>query len=52
MMVKALRRKMRIKEVEVSYRKRIGKSKISGTVTGTLKAGYHIVATIIHNSKR
>lgn len=52
MMVKALRRKMRIKEVEVSYRKRIGKSKISGTVTGTLKAGYHIIATIIHNSTR
>jgi glycosyltransferase involved in cell wall biosynthesis len=52
MMVKALRRKMRITEVEVSYRKRIGKSKISGTVTGTMKAGYHIVATIIHNSTR
>lgn len=52
MMVKALRRKMRITEVEVSYRKRIGKSKISGTVTGTMKAGYHIIATIIRNSMR
>jgi glycosyltransferase involved in cell wall biosynthesis len=50
MMVKALRKKMRITEVEVSYRKRIGKSKISGTITGTLKAGYRIVATIIRYS--
>ncbi|WP_455278987.1 glycosyltransferase family 2 protein [[Eubacterium] cellulosolvens] len=52
MMVKALRRKMRIVEVEVSNRKRIGKSKISGTLTGTMKAGYHIVATIIQYSTR
>ncbi|WP_455369444.1 glycosyltransferase family 2 protein [[Eubacterium] cellulosolvens] len=52
MMVKALRKKMRIAEVEVSYRKRIGKSKISGTVTGTMKAGYNIVATIIRHSTR
>jgi glycosyltransferase involved in cell wall biosynthesis len=52
MMVKALRKKMRITEVEVSYRKRIGKSKISGTVTGTMKAGYCIITTIIKNSTR
>lgn len=52
MMIKALRSNMRIAEVEVSYRKRIGKSKISGTVTGTIKAGYNIIATIIHYSTR
>ena len=50
MMVKALRRKMRIKDVEVSYRRRIGTSKISGTLTGTMKAGYNIIATIIRYS--
>ncbi len=33
-------------EVPVSYRKRIGKSKISGTVKGVFSAGYKILATI------
>jgi hypothetical protein len=31
----------------VSYRKRIGRSKISGTVKGTLFAGTKIVFTIL-----
>jgi glycosyltransferase involved in cell wall biosynthesis len=42
MMVKAARRKARIVEVPVSYRKRIGRSKISGTVRGTVLATYYI----------
>ena len=33
-------------EVPVSYRKRIGVSKITGTVSGTFKAGYKILWTI------
>jgi hypothetical protein len=33
-------------EVPVRYRKRIGFSKISGTVKGTIMAGYKILATI------
>lgn len=33
-------------EVPVSYRRRIGKSKISGTISGTIKAGYKILYTI------
>lgn len=33
-------------EVPVSYKKRIGVSKISGTISGTIKAGYKILYTI------
>ena len=47
MQLKALKGGLRICEVPVSYRKRIGKSKISGTVRGTLMAGYKIISTII-----
>lgn len=46
MQVKAVLQGLRIKEVPVSYRTRIGKSKISGTVTGTVKAGWKILYTI------
>ena len=34
-------------EVPVSYRKRIGKSKITGTVSGTLRAGSKILVTLV-----
>ncbi len=47
MQVKALKRKLSCTEVPVSYRKRIGKSKISGTVKGSIMAGYKILWTII-----
>jgi len=46
MQIKALRKGLRVKEVPVSYRKRIGRSKISGTVGGSLRAGARIVMTI------
>lgn len=46
MQVKAIRQNMRILEVPVSYRARIGKSKISGTFRGTMLAGYKIIGTI------
>ena len=46
MQLKAARLKMKIREVPVSYRKRIGFSKISGTVKGTILAGYKIITTI------
>jgi glycosyltransferase involved in cell wall biosynthesis len=42
MQVKALRRGLRVSEVPVSYRKRVGVSKITGTVSGTVKAGWKI----------
>lgn len=46
MQIKAARQKVRTTEVPVSYRKRIGVSKISGTVSGTFKAGYKILYLI------
>ena len=47
MQVKAIRKKLRIMEVPVSYRKRIGKSKISGTIVGSIKAGAKIISSIV-----
>ena len=46
MQIKAVKRGLRIKEVPVSYRNRIGESKISGTLKGTVRAGYKIITTI------
>ena len=46
MQIKAVKRHLRICEVPVRYRKRTGVSKITGTVSGTLKAGYKILYTI------
>ncbi|NIP29235.1 MAG: glycosyltransferase [Candidatus Dadabacteria bacterium] len=46
MQVKAAKRNFKCIEVPVSYRKRIGVSKITGTFTGTIKAGYKIIWTI------
>ena len=52
MQVKALRRGLRVVEVPVSYRRRLGVSKITGTVTGTVRAGYKIILTIFRYSWR
>lgn len=52
MQVKAARRGMRVVEVPVSYRRRIGRSKITGTVRGTVLAGYKIVWTILRYSAK
>jgi len=46
MQLKAAKQKMKILEVPVNYRKRIGVSKVSGTVKGTIGAGYKIITTI------
>lgn len=46
MQVKAAKKHLRCTEVPVSYRPRIGKSKVSGTVKGTILAGYKILWTI------
>ena len=46
MQLKAAKLGFRCAEVPVRYRKRIGFSKISGTVKGTIMAGYKIIATI------
>ncbi|MDW7692661.1 glycosyltransferase family 2 protein [Flammeovirgaceae bacterium SG7u.111] len=46
MQVKAAKKKLVCREVAVNYRKRIGVSKVSGTVKGTIMAGYKILFTI------
>jgi glycosyltransferase involved in cell wall biosynthesis len=47
MQVKAAKMKMNATEIAVSYRRRIaGKSKVSGTIRGTILAGYKILWTI------
>lgn len=46
MQIKAARRRLRIREVAVDYRPRIGQSKITGTVSGSIRAGYKILWTI------
>jgi hypothetical protein len=46
MQLKAAKLKMKTAEVPVGYRKRIGFSKISGTIKGTLLAGYKVITTI------
>lgn len=51
MQVKALRHGLRVVEVPVSYRRRIGVSKITGTVRGTILAGYKILWTVLRYSR-
>lgn len=46
MQIKAVQTGLRIKEVPVDYRKRIGTSKISGTMLGTILASEKILRTI------
>ena len=47
MQLKAVKQKMPYTEIPVDYRNRIGFSKISGTIKGTVLAGYKIISTII-----
>jgi len=42
MVVKAARKGLRIQSVPIRYRKRIGKSKVTGTVRGTILATYYM----------
>jgi len=46
MQVKAANHKLKSTEVPVSYRKRIGVSKVTGTIGGTIKASCKIIWTI------
>jgi glycosyltransferase involved in cell wall biosynthesis len=47
MQVKAVKRKYRIIEVPVKYRKGSGKSKITGTIKGIMIVGYRIIWVIL-----
>ena len=46
MQIKALRHGLRVEEAPVSYRPRIGESKVTGTVSGVFNAGVKILYTI------
>ncbi len=50
MQVKAAKKGLKFKEVAVDYKKRIGVSKVSGTLKGTILAGYKIIGTILKYS--
>lgn len=52
MQLKALYRGVRVREVPVAYRPRVGRSKISGTVRGTVKAGGRILWAVWHYRER
>ena len=53
MQIKAAKANFKILEVPVKYRKRIGKSKVTGTVKGSIMAGIIILKTIlIHIMKK
>lgn len=47
MQLKAHRQKLRYQEVPLHYRKRIGYSKVSGTIKGAVMAGIKIISWII-----
>lgn len=46
MQLKAAKMRFQITEIPVNYRRRVGFSKISGTIKGTFLAGYKIITTI------
>ncbi len=47
MQIKAIRYGLRVIEVPVPYRKRVGQSKISGTVKGTIAAGSKMIYSVM-----
>jgi len=47
MVIVALKRGVRVIEVPVNYRGRIGDSKITGTLKGTLRTGFQMIALIL-----
>ena len=47
MVIAGLKRGVRIIEVPVNYRGRIGESKITGTLRGTLRTGFRMIALIL-----
>ena len=52
MQIKAIHNRLRITEVPVRYRQRIGASKVSGTLKGTIMAGYKILWTVFRYARR
>jgi len=51
MQLKALRHRLRVLDTPVSYRRRIGRSKVSGTLRGVVGAGTKILWTIFAHAR-
>jgi glycosyltransferase involved in cell wall biosynthesis len=51
MQVKAARAGLRVVEVPVDYRPRLGRSKVSGTLSGSLRAGLAILRMILRHAR-
>ncbi len=51
MQIKSAKAKLRCMEVPVSYRPRVGRSKISGTIRGSVAAGVTILAWIVRSTR-
>jgi hypothetical protein len=51
MMAKAARRGYRVGEVPVSYRRRLGRSKTSGTLRGSALTAYDIIGTALRYAR-
>ena len=51
MIAKAARRGYRIVEVPVTHRRRVGRSKVAGTLKGSVLAAYHIFATVFRYAR-
>jgi glycosyltransferase involved in cell wall biosynthesis len=47
MVIAGLKRGLRVIEVPVNYRRRVGDSKITGTLKGTLRTGFRMIALIV-----
>ena len=52
MVVKAAKKGCRVKEIPVSCHKRLGRSKVAGTVKGSMLAGYHLLRTTLRYAWR
>jgi glycosyltransferase involved in cell wall biosynthesis len=52
MVILSLRRGLRVIEVPVNYRGRVGDSKITGTLRGTLRTGFRMIGLILHYKLR
>ena len=49
MVILALKRQLKVIEVPVNYRGRVGESKITGNLKGTLKTGFNMIGLIIRS---
>jgi glycosyltransferase involved in cell wall biosynthesis len=49
MVIVGLKRRLKIVEIPVNYRGRVGESKITGTLKGTLRTGFRMIALILRH---